>query len=475
MRPVDDNLKELLATLVSLAPDPIYLVGGPVRDLLIGIRDIKDIDLVMATGSEKVSRKFADRINGSFFFLDEARCMTRVVVHSQGGHLQFDFANFEGADLHADLKRRDFTMNAMALDLRRFLAQRNVDGLVDPFSGAKDIKQHLIRVTLPQVLDEDPLRLLRAPRFAATLRFVIEQTTAAEIRARASRIIEPSAERVRDELFLLLAERDADKHLLLLDSLGLLGPLFPELETLRNFAPGRYHVHDVLMHSIKTVGYCDRVIDDLEKISPEHGDAVATHLDELLEQHIPRKAALRFACLLHDNAKPDTLDQSNGRIRFHNHDLLGADKAARVCRRFKLSRDTEKAVTGLIRQHMRLFNLATPGGPSKNALHRYCREMGDALPESLVLAQADARATAEIMPAEKFTDTEKPMATALAYYYEKFLKVEAEPFVTGEDLIRIGMEPGPAFRTILEDVRERQAAGLLIDRQAALDYIAQKR
>jgi poly(A) polymerase len=207
---------------------------------------------------------------------------------------------------------------------------------------------------------------------------------------------------------------------MLMDTLGLLLPLFPELEPLRGFAPGRYHVHDVLTHSIKTAGYVDGVLDDLRKISSDHFAPVLSHLEEHLEHLIPRKAALRFACLLHDMAKPETFSEETGRIRFHGHDNLGAEKAAFVCRRFRLSRDTEKAVTKIIKQHMRLFNLAAPGGPSRNALYRYCRDLGDALPESLILAQADARATYEIMPKEKLRDTTKTMVVVLDYITQNF-------------------------------------------------------
>jgi hypothetical protein len=172
-------------------------------------------------------------------------------------------------------------------------------------------------------------------------------------------------------------------------------------------------------------------------------------------------------------AKPDTFTNTDGRIRFHGHDNLGSEKAALVCRRFRLSRDTERAVASVIKQHMRLFNLSTPSGPSRNALYRYCRDLGDALPESLVLAQADARATYEVMPKEKFTDTEKSMAVVLEYYYTKFLKAEATPLVTGDDLIRLGLVPGPRFREILEEIKEKQAEGTITNRDEALDYLKQ--
>ena len=469
------STESLLRQLLPLTPQKIHLVGGSVRDLLIGKNDIKDIDLLMPSGSEYAARAFADRIGGSFFYLDEERKITRVVKQADRDVIQFDFTNFEGPDLSADLGRRDFTVNAMALDLREFIRDKSLAGLIDLFNGKEDVKNGLIRVTKPGVLDDDPLRLLRAVRFAATLGFAIEDGTAGHIRQRSKLIAKPAPERVRDELFLILAERNAEKHLMLLDSLGLLSPLLPELEPLRGFAPGRYHIHDVLVHSIKTAGYLDSVLDDLSTIAPEHASTVLSHLEERLEHLVPRKAALRFACLLHDMAKPETFTDKDGRIRFLGHDSAGADMAASVCRRFRLSRDTEKAVTAVIRQHMRLFNLSAPGGPSKNAMYRYCRDLGAALPESLLLSQADSRATFEIMPREKFADTEKTMAQVLDYYYTKFLKVEARPLVGGDDLIGLGLSPGPRFREILEEIKERQAAGALTDRQDALDYIKRLR
>lgn len=468
------SILKYLPQLASLTPQQIHLVGGAVRDLLTGgknIEDIKDIDIVMPSGSEETARVFADSIGGSFFFLDEERRITRVVKQEGGEVLQFDFANYAGPDLPADLGRRDFTVNAIALDLREFILRKTIDGLVDPFQGRSDVRNRLIRVVRPGALDDDPLRLLRAVRLAATLGFSIEDATAEHIRQRSKAVVKPASERVRDELFLILSERDAERHLLLLDSLGLLTPLLPELEPLRGFTPGMYRDHDVLTHAIKTVGYVDNVLDDLPALSPDHSAAVSDHLNGQIEQGVTRKAALRFACLVHDMAKPDTLTESDGHVRFHGHDNLGADKAVFLCRRLRLSRNTEALVTKTIKYHMRLFNLSGAGGPSRNAMYRYCRDLGDALPESLILSQADARATYEIMPKEKFSDTEKPMAQVLDYYYTKFLKARARPLVTGDDLIKMGFTPGPRFREILEQVKERQAEGLFKDRQEALDYL----
>ena len=469
---MNSSTLSFLPQLVSLTDQPIYLVGGSVRDLLIGVPNIKDIDLLMPSGSEDVARAFADRIGGSFFFLDEERKVTRVVKHEAGNVVQFDFTNFEGPDLHADLARRDFTINAMAVDVRDFLETRSLGGLIDLFGGSEDVRRKLVRVADPKVLDDDPLRLLRGVRFAATLGFSIEQATMRYIRDRADLVTKPSAERIRDEFFQILSVAGAGRHLLLLESLGLLRKLLPELEPLKDFAPGKHHLYDIFTHSIKTAEYVDSVLEGFHSLSPEHAGTVLAHLDQELEQFVTRRAALRFACLLHDNAKSDTYTRDDdGDIHFFGHDTVGADKALFICQRFRLSNDTASVVSRLIRHHMRPLNLSAPGGPSKRALYRYCRDLKDAVPESIVLSLADAKATSEVMPAEGFTDTQKISGQVLDYYYGKFLKTEAKPFVTGKDLIARGMKSGPKFREILDDIKERQAEGTLKDRLEALEYL----
>ena len=468
---MDSRSFPYLAKLCALTPATIFLVGGPVRDLFLGVPDIKDIDLLMQDGSEVVARAFADRIGGSFFYLDRERKITRVVKQRENGAIQFDFTNFDGPDLGADLSRRDFTMNAMALDLRGFLERRSLDGVIDPFDGRGDIGQKLIRVSNPRVLDEDPLRLIRAARFAATLGFSIERSTADQVRARADLLARSAPERIRDEFFQVLSVPGSGRHLLLLESLGLLARLLPELAPLRDFAPGKHHRYDIFTHSLRTADYVDAVLADLPGTAPEHAGTVRQHLEGSLEQFVSRAAALRFACLLHDNAKAETFSRDQGGdIHFFGHDQVGADKALFICQRFRLSNDTSSVVVRLVRHHMRPLTLSTPNGPTRRALYRYCRDLKEVVPESIILSLADARATFEVMP-EGFTDTNRTASVILDYYYGKFLKTEAKPFVTGKDLIARGMPPGPTFGEILEDIKEKQAEGALKDRQEALAYL----
>src|SRR5512143_412680 len=175
-----------LPRLLPLTSQPLYLVGGSVRDLFLNQPDIKDIDILVPTRSENVARAFAEAIGASFFYLDEERNITRVVKQVEGGTIQFDFTDVIGPDLPADLRRRDFTMNAMALDLRQFMATGSTAAVIDLFGGREDIKNRIVRVTTPAVLDEDPLRMLRAVRFAAVLGFKIDRDTGGHIRERSA-------------------------------------------------------------------------------------------------------------------------------------------------------------------------------------------------------------------------------------------------------------------------------------------------
>jgi tRNA nucleotidyltransferase/poly(A) polymerase len=461
----------LLARLSALTREQLYLVGGSLRDLLAGCSMIRDFDLLTPAGAETLARRFAKDVGGSFFFLDEERGIARVVLLLDNAEVRFDFANFEGESLEADLARRDFTVNAMAIDVREFIATGALDGLIDPYGGRADVRMRSIRTSNPKVFDEDPLRLLRAVRFAATLGFTIDQRTSDEIRSRSALATLPAPERCRDELFLILSVPKADRNLELMDSLGLLQVLLPELAPLRDFAPGKHHHYDILTHSFRTAGYTDFVLEELGSMIPDRADDIREHLGHTLEHGIMRSTALRFACLLHDIAKAETyFRDESGEVHFYGHDQAGADAVKGICARFRLSRTTTGTVERLVRHHMRPLALATSRGPSNRALYRYCRDLQDAVPESIVLALADARATAEVMP-EGFTDTRKTAQTILEYYYGKYLRTEDHPLVTGKDLIALGMKPGPVFRGILDDVKEKQAAGAFKSRDEALRYV----
>jgi tRNA nucleotidyltransferase/poly(A) polymerase len=201
------NLDELYAgeafrTITSLAAGlgaRVYFVGGGVRDILLQ-RRVSDLDFALEGAHASLPRLFAERVQGSFFWLDEARLQSRVVKKGVDETLTFDFAPLRGVSIQDDLCRRDFTINAMAVQLGR---EERI--LLDPLSGAADVKQGLVRACHDSSFSDDPLRLLRALRFAATLGFAVEEATWGNITRNATLLQQVAAERVREELFQILA------------------------------------------------------------------------------------------------------------------------------------------------------------------------------------------------------------------------------------------------------------------------------
>ena len=207
-----------------------YLVGGLVRDVLLG-RDTADIDLAVSRDALEIAPKVADFLGGKYVLLDRANRIGRVVLLKKGKapagtQWELDFSTFEG-DIERDLARRDFTIDAMAVDLGK--ARYDIR-LIDPFNGLADLKRGVLRVVAETAFTSDAVRLLRAVRLAAELDFSLDKKTEALVRRHSHLIASVAGERVREELLRLLAVSGAGQFLAYQDRLGLLTAVFPELE-----------------------------------------------------------------------------------------------------------------------------------------------------------------------------------------------------------------------------------------------------
>jgi tRNA nucleotidyltransferase/poly(A) polymerase len=203
--------------------DPVYLVGGAVRDALSG-RPIHDVDLVLPRGATSLARRIADRYNGDVFILDAERDVARALITTPEGRLNIDVAAFRAEDLLADLQDRDFTVNAMAVDLRGDLSL-----LIDPLDGQSDLYGRMLRRCAEDSIRHDPIRALRAVRQSVSLGLYIEPETRRDVREAASLLAVASQERVRDEVFKLLDGSKPSAALRIAVQLGLMNVIFPEL------------------------------------------------------------------------------------------------------------------------------------------------------------------------------------------------------------------------------------------------------
>ena len=287
-----------------------YLVGGAVRDAVLG-RDGTDVDVALAADAPAVARKLASMLGGTFVTLDQTRGIARVVVTRNDDTCLVDLNTLHGG-IDEDLQRRDFTVDAMAIPLSDGLPSQSRRDLIDPHSGLSDLRDGVIRAVTPSALEEDPARLVRAPRLSAQLRFEIDGDTKKQIQRRARLVSSVAPERIRDELLKQLAEPRATDSLRLLDELGLLRHIVPELAAADGVTQPKEHQWDVLNHLLETPGKVEAVVsgqsDGAGFVGPDipRFDGLEGHFAEEICDGHTRLTLLKMAGLLHDIAKPST-------------------------------------------------------------------------------------------------------------------------------------------------------------------------
>ncbi|MBN1890827.1 MAG: HD domain-containing protein [Thermoflexales bacterium] len=462
------------------------LVGGAVRDALLG-RPVHDWDFAIKHKALPVARETANRLHAAYYTLDAARETGRVVMRKEdGSRMVMDFALCRGGSWITDLETRDFTLNAMAIPLTP------PGALLDPLGGQVDLAARLVRATSPLAFQNDPVRVLRCVRMAATLDFDIEADTATWARQAAPLLDHVSAERVRDELVRLLATAAGLRQL---DELGALERVLPEVGPMKDTGQSRPHHWNVFEHSLMLLEILEQLLSTLEgqghhtelPVPPQVWEDVrrslgpyraelAEHLAVTLSDERTVLDALKLAALLHDCGKPATLSvEESGRTRFFDHNQVGADLAGARARALRLANVEIERVRTIIANHMRPQQLADSGLTARG-VYRYFRDTGAAGVEIVLLALADHLATygLDLQP-KKWASR---LATANALMSEYFGRLRAElaaaPLVNGKELIKIlRLSPGPQIGQLLEVIREAQGAGEIHTRAEALELAKQ--
>ncbi len=445
----------------------LHVTGGAVRDWLLGRRS-HDIDIAAAADPLACARIYAATAGGAVVVLDEEHGIVRAA-----GVPDVDFCRLRAATLEADLLARDFTVNAMAVPVRR--DGRFAPEVVDPAGGLQDLEQGRIRMTSAAVLDEDPLRLLRAFRFMATLEMAIEPATLAAIRSRAHLLARPAGERIGAELDGLLCGRGAAAVVREMAAAGVLRVLLPEVAAGQGCGQPSSHHLDVLGHCIETLGRMEEICRDPAPFfgPSRHAGRLAGYVTAG-----DNRLLLLWAALLHDIGKPVTRGEKNGRITFHGHDNAAAAGVQAIGDRLRWSRQRRHRLARLVQRHMWPFHLCNVGRRqplSGRAVLRLARRMEEDLDGLFLLAMADSLAG---QGPGKPADCEERLVALyheVMREYERRVRavIEGPRLVTGHDLIeRFGLVPGPRFREILDAVAEARAAGEIQDREAALAWVA---
>lgn len=485
---------DLKALLVDLRPgfppgQPVYLVGGAVRDLLLG-RPVHDLDFVLPGDALAVSRGFANRLGGAFYPLDEERGAGRVLLDQPDGErMVLDFTSFRGPDLHADLLARDLTINAMALDLD------NLEQLIDISGGLQDLRQKRLRAVTAASFSDDPLRIWRTVRQATGLAFSIEAETRRWMRESASQLPRITSERLRDELFRILDGPRPAQAVRVLDVLGAVEPVLPELAALKGVTQSAPHTLDVWNHTLDLLNRLDDVLAVLGlAFDPEAAGAWARgfvavqlgrfrqqlheHLDHTLNPNRTHRALLYLAALYHDIGKPGTRQiEADGRIRFFEHERVGAELASRRFRNLQLSNEEVSYATAIVAHHMRPLLLLSSGLPvSRRAIYRLFRDAGSPGIDVCLLSLADALATyGTALPRQQWTDHLEVVRSLFSAWWEQpEQQVAPPPLLNGHELMEaLGIPSGRQVGELLELIREAQATGEVADREQALSLVRQ--
>ncbi|MDE2969561.1 MAG: HD domain-containing protein [Chloroflexota bacterium] len=475
-----DLLPRLRAQCAAIGVDP-YLVGGYVRDALMG-RATRDIDLAVPDGADALAEGIARSLGGTRVELDAERGTHRVDgIRAEGASWRVDVATLQGG-IEEDLRLRDFTIDAIAMPLSGTEGAVDAWPLVDPAGGLADLRAGVVRVTAAGVLADDPLRLLRAVRIAAQTGFTLDAETARAVCDNASLLANVSAERVREELLTILSLPRVGHSLGLLDTLGLLDVVLPELSPSRGVKQPVEHHWDVFDHTLHCVEYAEQVLDAGFRATDPAGQLVPWpdwaddyFAEDYADGHT-RATYLKLACLLHDVAKPETKSvQPNGRVRFLGHPVKGADTVRSVLRRLRASGKAQEAVAVMVEQHLRPSQLAQKGElPTARAVYRYYRDLQDVAVDTLYLSMADYLAA---RGPELELDNWAAHCDRVRYTLDEGRAQKAperrERLLTGHDLMTLfNLSSGPELRPLLEMVQESGAAGEVKTREEAVTLVS---
>lgn len=349
----------------------VFLVGGYIRDKILK-RKSNDIDFVMEIDALKIAEEFAKMYNlpSPIFYGRFGTAMIEI------NKIKLEFATarkesypsnsrkpyVEKTTIYQDLRRRDFTINAIAKSLI-------TDEILDPFGGREDIKKKIIRTPIDpdKTFYDDPLRILRGIRFATKFKFKIEDKTFEGMKKNKDRIKIVSQERIADEIIKILECPQPSIGFDLLDKLNLLEIILPEIADLKE-KKAEHPCKDLFEHTLKT-------LDNVSKRT--------------------KNVYIRLATLLHDIGKPYTLKIENGKVSFHRHEFVGERMAYNICKRLKISEENAKFIGRLIRFHLRPHLLAKEN-PTDSALRRFIREIGKDMKGLFILAKSDLTSKNEL-------------------------------------------------------------------------------
>jgi poly(A) polymerase len=433
-----------------------WIVGGAVRDALAEL-PVVDLDLTVAGDPAEAARAIARAAGGPAFELSAEFGSWRALAADRSWHA--DVSGLRGETIAADLGERDFTVNAIALELGDPSAEP-----IDPFGGRADLDAGVLRAVSARSLSDDPLRILRAARLGAQLGLALDPDLVELARGAAHRAGDPAGERQLAELRLLVSGPDPLRGLELLDLLGATAAVLPELEGLRGVGQNPNHHLDVHGHTLEVLANVLEVEQDLDRYAGDTAEGVRALLAEPLADEFSRGDALRFGAILHDAGKPATREQHEGGfVSFVGHDREGAVVVRQACARLKTSRALSRHLEALTLHHLHLGFMTHERPLSRRRLYDYLKLTEPVAADVTLLTVADrlaARgtgptATPEMIEAH-LSLAREVLPAALAWHRDG---PPRSPIAGDALAAAVGIEPGPQLGRLLAEVERGVFAG----------------
>lgn len=441
----------------------IYVVGGIIRDFYLDKENFDKDIIVQNIDAGIFAKSLAKVLDATFIPLDEENKIYRLVLKDKINCI--DVASLIGNNIEEDLRRRDLTINAIAVNLKTL-------ELLDITGGLDDLKSKIIRHISEQNFIDDPLRLLRVFRFQANLGFELDPELITIIKKHAAEIKKPAVERVNYELMKLFSGEFSEQALLKMDEADLLGELFPITQKLKEVPPNLHHHLDLFSHSLE-------IIRQIQYLYEKSSAEVQKHLMQVNLGGATRLAHLKLSGLLHDIGKPSTwtIEEGSGKHRFIKHDDVGSKMCAKLLKTAKFSKKQIEYVVKMVKFHIYPSHVVGSPGITEKIYMRFIRKMDNDVIDIITLAMADRLSARGVEITDEIVEKNINNLMALLEYYLK-IKDDLKPLpklISGEEIMEaLNIAPSKELGEIIKAIKDSQLAGEITTKEEALAFVKSK-
>lgn len=441
----------------------IYIVGGAIRDFYLNKENFDKDIIVNKVNAEIFAKSIAASMDATFISLDEENRIYRLVLKDKKNII--DIASPLGNNIEDDLKRRDLTINSIAINLDTL-------EILDITGGINDLRAKKIRHISEQNLVDDPLRLLRAFRFNAMLDFSIDEGLITIIKKHAHKINNSAVERINYEILKLFSGDFSAKALIEMDKAGLLEEILPVSKEIKKVPPNLHHHLDLFSHSVE-------VVKQIQEIYEKSCSEVQEHLQKVDFGGATRLAHLKLAGFLHDIGKPGTwtIEEETGKHRFIKHDDIGSKMIVNILKQMKYSKKQIDYIAKMIKYHIYPSHVVSSQDINDKIYMRFIRKMGEEVIDIITLAMADRLSARGVEITDEIVEKNINNLTALLNFYLN-VRENLKPLpklLSGEEIMELlNIKPSKELGNIIKALQEEQLAGNITTKEEALKFITDK-